>query len=317
MRPILIAGCERSGTTFLGGLLGANPHAVALPEGGLRHRVAVFMNARSQKDEPLNAAQAAKLVGKLARSHKFAHFQDDAAATTRALPGANTAGEVMERLINLYRQQRGLASEQAPGVWVEHSPDNLSYCKPLMKAYPDAKFVHIVRDGRAVYNSVRKVSWGPKSPIRAAQWWQHKLSLCFAGELLYPERVHRVKYEELILKPEESLRELCNFVGIPYDDRMSRGDDKFVADYTKSQHQHVGKGIVASRLDSYRRELPTREIRFFEKYGGKMLDMLDYEVDTRTKYPNVSPVDQFRYLSRETYHKFLYNPIQNYLRKRR
>jgi len=316
MNPLLIGGCERSGTTFLGGLLGGSPDIITLPEGGLRVRVAQYFEDRNSK-EPLSETQARELVDILARSHKFGHFQNSEQQATKALTGrADSPNTVMNLLTELYRENRGLEKATDPALWVEHSPDNLAYAKKMVGAYPDAKFIHIIRDGRAVYNSVKKVAWGPKTPVKAAQWWLGKLSYAFAAEKILPGRVHTVKYEDLLLQPEPTLRGICEFAGVAYTDKMTAGDDKFVANYTKSQHEHVGKGIVSSRMDSWKRELSGSEITLFEKYSFRMLDLLDYEVDEPRNWPAVTVPDKLEFFLTEAYHSLYLNPKKDRARRK-
>ena len=45
--------------------------------------------------------------------------------------------------------------------WVDHTPVNLKFFMHLVKHYERAKFIHIVRDGRAVASSVIPLEWGP------------------------------------------------------------------------------------------------------------------------------------------------------------
>jgi hypothetical protein len=315
MTPLLIGGCERSGTTFLGGLLGGSPSVITLPEGGLRVRVARYFENRTINN-PLSETQARELVSKLARSHKFDHFQDSERQAVEALTDkADSPNAVMNVLTNLYRENRGLEKSAHPSLWVEHSPDNLAYAKKLVQAYPDAKFIHIIRDGRAVYNSVKKVGWGPKTPVKAAQWWLGKLSYAFAAEQILKGRVHTVKYEDVLLQPEPTLRGICAFAGIEYTDEMITGDDKFVANYTKAQHEHVGKGSVSSRMDSWKRELSASEITLFEKYSYRMLDLLNYEVEESKSWPAVTLPKKVEFFLTEAYHSLYLNPKKDRARR--
>jgi hypothetical protein len=274
------------------------------------------MNNRTHPD-PLTKTEADQLTTKRARHYKFAHLLQDTHQVSERITGTlPSACAVMDELVDLYARSQGRTTSEAD-FWVEHSPNNLASSKILLQAYPEAKFIHIIRDGRAVYNSAKKVSWGPKTPLRGAQWWLQKLAYCFAAELLHPDQVYRVKYENLLLDPETTLRGVCEFIGMPFSSEMLQGDSKFIADYTKGQHRHVGQGIVASRLDSYRSELPAKEIEHFELFSAKMLDQLGYAVDTASRRPGIGIGDRINYVLREAFHKSIANPVRNYLRKRK
>ena len=58
-----------------------------------------------------------------------------------------------------------------PRIWVDHTPQNLIHAKLLVDLFPDARMIHIVRDGRAVANSLMRVDRGPNNIEDAANFW--------------------------------------------------------------------------------------------------------------------------------------------------
>jgi hypothetical protein len=118
----------------------------------------------------------------------------------------------------------------------------------LMRAFPDARFVDLIRDGRAVAYSLSRVDWWPDT----VPWWHHQSpraweaegedgwELCArewveevqaieSGLRLVPQgQSLRLSYEELIRSPVESLRSVATFAGLPvtgdWVDRVARLD---------------------------------------------------------------------------------------------
>ena len=102
----------------------------------------------------------------------------------------------------------------------EKTPDHLSHMLELKGFFPEAKFVHIVRDPRAVVNSYRSVHWSGETLTQDANRWCRKLAQArrlaprLGGDLL------TVSYESLVENPERSLRAVCAFLAVSFDPAM-------------------------------------------------------------------------------------------------
>jgi hypothetical protein len=128
-----------------------------------------------------------------------------------------------------------------------------------------------------------KAEWGEKSIDRAAYFWLRNLSFGFAAEeYLGPENIIRVRYEDLVLHTEETLKKVSKFIGIDYQAQMITGDKKAVPGFTRDQHQLVGQNPVPERVIAWETELTSREIEIFEDITGDMLAYLGY----KRKFPS-------------------------------
>ena len=74
-------------------------------------------------------------------------------------------------VVNLARAQ-GVVDER---YWIDTSPPNAANADLLHTIVPDARFVHMVRDGRDTMASVLQESWGPDDPQAAAHWWAERV----------------------------------------------------------------------------------------------------------------------------------------------
>ncbi|MGH2754847.1 MAG: sulfotransferase family protein, partial [Actinomycetota bacterium] len=162
-------------------------------------------------------------------------------------------------------------------VWIDHTPNNIRRAATLAQAFPDASFVHLVRDGRAVAASLMKVEWGPNSVHRAAHYWLEGTSFGLAAESWLKDRCVRVRYEDLIARTDGTLRWLTSELGIEHHADMAHGGGLEVPVYTKEQHALVGRPPEQSRASAWERELSDREIEIFEAVVGDQLSMLGYE----------------------------------------
>ena len=126
-----------------------------------------------------------------------------------------TYGDFIQTLFNLYAQKSGKL------YWAEKTPVNAIYAPILTHCFSDMKIVNMVRDGRDVACSLMKVGWGTKNPYRAIDWWATSLIKALEGQkYLSPENYLNVRYEDLIDRPEDTMRKVIHFLKLEWDDNM-------------------------------------------------------------------------------------------------
>lgn len=270
MRPVFIGGCARSGTTMLGSMLGAHSTCLVLPESQF-----ILDLLRSPLAEPFDAeAVGARLV----EHFRFKTWGVD----IRPPEGAEAVAIASYReLIEWFVARYGALVERPERErWIEHSPWNTQFAPTLFDLFPEARLIHLVRDGRAVAASIMRVEWGPNEIHFAAPWWAHRLAFGLAAESHYgPERARRVRYEDLVLDPEGTLRDLCEFLGLEFEPAMLAADGLRVPDYTSGWHKLVGSKPDPARLEAWRRDLTPRQIEIFESITGELSTYLGYPLD--------------------------------------
>jgi len=267
MQPIFIGGCERSGTTLLGGMLGSHREYLCVPE-----MLFKFDICRLAADDGDARVDAPAVLHTLARRSKFRLWE--LAGDLATVPHERlTARELVEWLVKAYGNRLGRAT---PRFWVDHTPRNIRYARTLFDLCPDARMVHLVRDGRAVAASILPLDWGPNSIGEAARFWAERLAYGFAAEARWPGQVVRVRYEDLIEDPLATLQRLCAAWAIPFDPVMCRGNGFRVPHYTAAQHALVGQTPDPARGTDWQRQLTRRQIEIFESTTTDMLALLGY-----------------------------------------
>lgn len=266
MLPVFIGGCGRSGTTMLGDLLGAHPRHVCLPETSYKF---TLLRAWKWRQAGRDGQRA---VAWLEQQPKYRELGIDLG------PAADVAGlgfrDLFQRLAAAYARQVGRAD---PVAWIDHTPQNVQIGAVLFEEWPDARLVHLVRDGRAIAASVLPLDWGPSNVVSAAQWWMKALAHGLSLEARYPGRVLRVSYEDLVRQPEPLLRRICEFAGVEFDAAMLHGGGLRLPPSTAEQHSLVGKPPSPSRLDAWRQALSERQIELFEAEVGQLLTLFGYQ----------------------------------------
>jgi len=126
----------------------------------------------------------------------------------------------------------------------------------LLSAFPEAKFIHIYRDGRDVWCSAKRFPWGPKTVEMSAQWWTDNMRISEILKATYPHNFMEVKYEGLMESPQIHLDSLFEFLGIPPEP----------IEYTFSKDS----------INRYQQEMSPEEINRFNKIAGNYLEKKTY-----------------------------------------
>ncbi|WP_170395175.1 sulfotransferase family protein [Ruegeria arenilitoris] len=266
VRPIFIGACPRSGTTFLGDRVGALLNGRVMPESQFK-RPALRALA-------VNGPEVAVKVLDSERSYRL--WRDRPARET--LLKCNDAASFLSHLVF----PEGVPVGTAP-IWVDHTPINFEDFSILRRAFPNARFVNLVRDGRAVFSSVRGLEWGPRNPMHASWWWAARTAPGLAASLRHPDCCITVRYEDLARGHLDDWSSLLSFLTAGEKrsvtpEELSASSGFEVPDYTRHQHQLVGEAPSADRVESWRTTLSQREIEIFEaNNGGALLEMLGYD----------------------------------------
>jgi hypothetical protein len=187
------------------------------------------------------------------------------------------ATQLLERFVELWGEDHGI---RTPSVWIDHTPGNIAMTHTLLRHWPHAKFIHLVRDGRAVAASVSHLSWGPATVLGAANWWTRAIAQGLAAEAALGSRIQRVRYEDLVLDTEESLGRLCKFLRLDYEPGMPSGYGFDPPEWARerSNNELVGQPPSKDRAASWEHELSGREVEIFEAMTGEVLWDLGYDL---------------------------------------
>jgi hypothetical protein len=259
MRPIFIGGCDRSGTTLLAAMLGGHPLHVAVPE--MPFKVGIL--------------EASGFEERTAFAYDF-RYRIWALDGSSATPRGDSPRVVIEDLVRAYAEK---TRKKGPQVWIDHTPSNLRHLPILAGAFPDARFIHLVRDGRAVAASLLRVDWGPNDIARAARFWVEQMAHALAAEASRVAPVTRVYYEDLVEQPEATVRKLCVALGVEYLDRMLEAQGFSVPEYATATHRLIGRAPALHRVAAWREELAPRQVEIFESIAGDLLTANGYKCE--------------------------------------
>jgi hypothetical protein len=105
-----------------------------------------------------------------------------------------------------------------PGL-VEMSSHNVKEAEVLQRLFPEARFIHVFRDGRDVASSITTKTWGPDRLAGAIDWWAARMRAIDAGVSAAPtlgaQRLHMLLLDDLVQRDREATYEaLLAFCGL-------------------------------------------------------------------------------------------------------
>jgi hypothetical protein len=111
---------------------------------------------------------------------------------------------------------------------IEQSTDSVAQAETLHRLFPEARFIHVVRDGRDASASRVAQTRGlirPRTRAEGIAWWEQRVEAIEAGAAtLPPERLLTMSLDELLLMPRAraALRPLFRFLGVSPTKRTRR-----------------------------------------------------------------------------------------------
>lgn len=172
-----------------------------------------------------------------------------------------------------------MVADQA-SIWCCKSTFNVQYVDLIERKYKPF-YIYLYRDGRDVAASFQKAIVGPKHIYAIAQKWHAEQQEAMnVLSNLAEERYCKVSYENLIHEPETMLRQICDKVGLIYDQQMLEyyrsEESKRTAD-SGDMWKNVTKPILSNNQNKFFKALSKEEIGIFEKIAGDSLSSLGYK----------------------------------------
>ncbi|MBC8123129.1 MAG: sulfotransferase [Gemmatimonadaceae bacterium] len=293
-RPIFIVGCHRSGTTVLYETLAKHPDLV------------YFTNGSSLSPHtPILINRLMDLMGK--RAPQVERFVKDGLTVSYATPSEGIriwelyapeggdycldethANPKMEQYLKLAIKKH--LKHFNGKRFLNKNPDNSVRMRYLNKLFPDARFIHIVRDGRAVCNSLLKFReaaaefFGPEhrhatNGVKVKAWsdieqyW--RTDPAYAAGLVWREVMETVERDSKFITPDRYLEfRYEDFVAAPMDylEKISRFSElRWDKDTERAFAQEAGKLNLGGRNDAWKKRLKDNDLeRLMEIIGPKM-----------------------------------------------
>jgi hypothetical protein len=269
-----IVGCGRSGTTLLRAMLDSHPDLVVPPESRFVPALLERERAFRTVDGTIDTAAA---VDSLVRNEHFASWGMPERSLRDHL-GARSFTSVADVVRAMFKLR---AAEEGKRRYADKSPPYVMRMGMLAAAFPEARFVHLVRDGRDVALAYLDADFGPDSAAEMALHWRLRVERGRrAGRRLGPERYLEIRYEDLVDDTEPVLRRLCDFIGLDFDRSMLRYQDRVDQlvrfDPEPWNHANLSKPPTPGLRD-WREQMGSHDIARFAVLAGATLERFGYE----------------------------------------
>jgi hypothetical protein len=272
--PIFVLGAQRSGTTLVRLILNAHP-LIAIPEEATF--LMPFLCRKCLKGR-ITGTRLQNLVAYLRLNPQFRLWNYDNSGFLNELAGSRgiSLRELVEGLFGSYCRSEGKA------VWGDKTPSFFRKVDILSELFPEAKFIHIVRDGRDVFESWRRIDPTKGNPAVTALDWSYKIWRIERSLRNVPEeRKITVRYEDLLSDPENTVKALCRLIGVAYYEAM--------LDFHKTSRKYVGahhSNLIFTPLDrknsaKWKATMNPRDARVFGFLSNHALKKLGYEAGVK------------------------------------
>lgn len=266
--PIFIMGAQRSGTTLLRMLLNAHSQ-IAIPE---EARFLMPLLEQRHLNDGFHGEDYSNLVSFLRASEEYRLWNYDSGSFFAELEGRSDIGlsELLDKLYGSFVQSEGKR------YWGDKS---LFFRRIgiLARMFPQGSFIHIVRDGRDVFDSWRKMDASKDCAPAVALDWRLKLGLIERAFARLPaERTLTIRFEDLLADPEQVARTACAFLGVDYEEGMldfHKKSRRYVGDH---HSQLIFKPIEAGNQSKWRNNLSHAEKAAFDLVAGRQLEHYGY-----------------------------------------
>jgi hypothetical protein len=277
-RPIIILAPSRSGGTLLARLLDAHPEIAILPETGMF----VSLDRLGRTDTFKRSVECELLIEDLWDVLQSVDWWGALAACDLAFGRQARRPRSTARLLGEF----GLRYLELRGsmMWGERTPSHILWAGMITRLFPDAHFLHLVRDPPDVVLSHIN-AWGSgdtrmRSFVRGAAQAKLYLSALRDAQQSHLHAFHCAHYEDMVMNVDGSLGEICGFLGVPFHEAMTTtftSTPVSAALATFPHHRLLGGKILASRVGRSRQALSPPERALLDALFAEEIEFFGFD----------------------------------------
>lgn len=304
---LFIVGAGRSGTTLLQMALNAHPE---LSVTGEFHYFDQICRLKEEIPSLKDDQSLDNFLGRVKHAYGFQFIRNvdsllkESGLKLMQLPKKDrTYNRFFYELLEQHKKKKNAS-------WIgEKTPENVRYLTELKALFPNARFIHIVRDPRAVVASSIKMPDNSRDVLIHAATWRsdvwHAIDFFQNNENCYT-----LRYEDLVTHTREELQKLVDFLGIAFDEKMLsyQSDAK---NMLKDEPWKVGttRKVYGSSITKWKQELSRDQASVVELLAGHFMNEFGYEYSrsliVRLFALKIVPVEAMKYLAKRKEKKHL------------
>lgn len=274
--PVFVMGCPRSGTNFLyDTLLSSGEFAV------YRGRLLIYQVLIPRFGRIDRLENRKKMMAIWLRSEGFRRSGlDGAELTAKVLESCQSGGDFVSIVMG------EVARKQHAARWAVYDPETVMRVETIKREIPEALFIHIVRDGRDVALSLRKLGefnpfpWNrrPRSLEETALYWEWMVQKGRSYGRQIANDYAEIRYEDFVADPLETLKGLGSFLGHDLDhDRIRSVALGTISTTNSSFREEAGDG-GSDPVQRWKRRLSREQVASLEWHVGRSLEATGYSL---------------------------------------
>jgi hypothetical protein len=275
--PVIVLGVGRSGTTLLRVMLDRNSELAIPYESFFVTALGHRHGRRPRIDDFLDD------VRRFYQLYEWGVAPEDVRARLR---DGMTTGEAIAAIFEVYAEREGKPR------WGDKTPLYMQQLPLLERLFPDALWVHLVRDGRDAALSFLDLPEGfagrtwaqPRTAAQFAARWRTEILAARRLGSHVGERYLELRYEDLVAQPERELLRVCEHASLPWEPEMLEyAGTSDVAEMP--EHRNLAQPPTPGLRD-WRSEMRREDALAFEQVAGDVLRSSSYElVEPAAAYP--------------------------------
>ncbi len=275
LAPLFIVSAGRSGTTLMRSMLVAGEQIAIPPETQMLHKLPVKFSAYRF----LGWKDMCKLmVAEFESSHYFPQWDIDLVPVYEELFCLTKQQRSLARIIHTIMMHYAAKKFPRASIWGDQSPINTYYLPFLRCVFPQAKYLHLVRDGRDVISSMITRRGDAYMDEAIYRWNTSIQRITKFKQSLQASQYLEIHYEDLVNQAETSLKQVSQFMHIDYTIRM--------LDYWKlpttieskidTFHKNLEKPVFSSSIGAWKERLTPEQQAYLSKRIAKQLKTTGY-----------------------------------------
>lgn len=284
LNPLFIVGVGRSGTTLLSFILD-NHSRIAIPHES-HFFLSYFKNLPLFGDLSQNVNRE-RLVRSILGEFHLSLWEPRVEFGDINLANCTSLSATIAEIYQVYARKRN------KDIWGDKTPAYTAHIHVLHRLFPEARYIHLIRDGRDVARSIVRQYWGPNNFIEALRYWKETVSAaCKMLDMLPHHQVLELRFEDFVVAPKRHLQQIMDFMGLEYEDQMlsaqlensqarlrTLGDRKI-----RSDHVKLAMAPLSSEAFKWKHHLSGADQAIAWEIAGEVLSELGYEPG-RTRHP--------------------------------
>jgi len=271
----------RSGSTLIQSILDAHPNICAPIEA----KFVLHLATRYRKTTNWSSKVIARFIDDLYTNRKFRLFWEVSKDELTTLFDRYEIASFSDACKVVYLSHHSMFDKKAICLIVDKNPLYSIFIPPILAVFPEAKFVHLIRDARAATYS-HLASLRQKNIPQLAQEWRI-LNKAIEGQKEIGLDCYTLHYENLVHSPTVEFEQLFKFLDIPFTSDLLEAhktikekisNNKYLA---LKHHQGIGQAINMDQVNSWKTELSERNIELINSICRELLMEYNYPIETK------------------------------------